>query len=592
MTLRSSAMKVAQRAPVVPVQNGDGFVPKASMSHFQPEFIEHIASLLNAKPEALTTLTISRDTPPVYASIVDYVAVYDPPPNYHHRTGPRNLYMPKRHPFESTAMLDEEEEDENSDPTQSMVDGMSGREMRVSRHVLRRMRQMSDIQPGKGIREQKCRSLVPRLLFDLGECVVLWPPPAHVMPSAVRNRRRELFDVAKEATEFCSPTKRMVADSNGVIQELVVPTNTVSNAKVSAKRDSSDGDDSAGHEAAESEDPQSRFEVFIAQYEIGLPIGDGCSSTVTERKMLLATAHGGPALTKFLSGVASWKFEKDRLRRHKHCCYELYRFRSEGGSGFWESQGHRRARPIDSVVLAEGQMNNILQDVTNFLQPSTKKWFSKHGLSHRRSYLFYGKPGTGKTSTIRAIAGEFGLNCCFLSMTDASFSNQRLFDALRQIPSNALLVLEDVDSLFNEDRSSKATPSLTFSGMLNALDGIASSDGVITVMTTNHMERLESALIRGGRVDRRFYFDWPSERQLQRLFLSYYKDAPKELAAEFSHAVFERREGIEARSIATLQQLFVFFREDSAKDCVARMDDFFQMHFPTPPHGKNDSLYT
>ncbi|PXF40393.1 Mitochondrial chaperone BCS1 [Gracilariopsis chorda] len=104
-------------------------------------------------------------------------------------------------------------------------------------------------------------------------------------------------------------------------------------------------------------------------------------------------------------------------------------------------------------------------------------------------------------------------------------------------------------------------------------------------MTTNHMERLESALIRGGRVDRRFHFDWPSERQLQRLFLTYYKDASEELAAEFARAVFERPEGIEARSIATLQQLFVYFRETPAKDCVVGVDEFFEMHLGTsdPP---------
>lgn len=571
-------------------QHGDAFLRHASLSHFPPHYAQHIASALNVNTQALTTLTIREHTRPVYAAVLEYVALFLSSPAHHPLPTPRNLCLSQPLPFESSTTLDDADEQDSADPDHTTLNGISMADVRLSRNVLRRMRYASDIQPGKGIREHKCSSLVPRLSLHLGDCVVAWPPPSNLMPPALRTYRRQLHQQAKAATKLFSRPKKLVVDAHGVVQELAEVADTPPVDKLDAKPESdqvtSDRDD-AIHALPHH---TRHFNVFIAQYEIGLPVPDGRGSTATERKLLLATSEGVSALTNFLSGVAAWSFEKDRLLKKRHRCYELYRFRSDGG-GFWESQGYRHARPIESVVLAEGQMDNIIQDVTNFLQPSTKKWFAGHGLSHRRSYLFYGKPGTGKTSTIRAIAGEFGLNCCFLSMTDSSFSNQKLFDALRHIPSNALLVLEDVDSLFNEDRSNKAGHSLSFSGMLNALDGIASSDGVITVMTTNHMERLDSALIRGGRVDRRFYFDWPSERQLRRLFLTYYKDASEGLAAKFARAVFDRPEGIEARSIATLQQLFVYFREHSAEECVARMSEFFELHFPTPPEGQKGSLY-
>eukprot|EP00178_Gracilaria_changii_P016809 TRINITY_DN48203_c0_g1_i1.p1 TRINITY_DN48203_c0_g1~~TRINITY_DN48203_c0_g1_i1.p1 ORF type:complete len:594 (+),score=72.95 TRINITY_DN48203_c0_g1_i1:40-1782(+) len=568
----------------------DAFAAKASLSHFAPHYAEHIASTLNVKPHQLTTLTIRSGTTPVYGAIIQYAALYltSCPPTI--QTTPQNLCMSDKFPFESQAVLEDDEYNLDS-ASASETPGVSSTPVtRITRTAMRAMRQASDVQPGRGIREQKSTSVVPRLLLHLGECVVLWPPPSHVMPPAVRSRRREQFKAAKAATEYCSPSKKLVIDADGVVQGLVETKDSPTNQNPSP---TSVSDNANHHTAGNINDVRqsyNTFDLFIAHYEIGLPVQDQSGSTVTERKLLIATSKGVSSLTTFVSGVTAWSFEKERLHHFKHCCYNLYRFSSVCGGG-WESQGHRHARPIHSVVLAEGQMDSILQDLTNFLQPSTRRWFAQHGLPHRRSYLFYGQPGTGKTSTIRAIAGEFGLNCCFLSMTDRNFSNQMLFDALREIPSNALLVLEDVDSLFNMDRSSKSTPSLTFSGMLNALDGIASSDGVITVMTTNHIERLESALIRGGRVDRRFHFDWPSEPQLQRLFLTYYEDAPRELAAKFASAVFERREGTEARSIATLQQLFVYFREHSAQDCVDGMDEFFEMHFPTPPEGKNDSLY-
>ncbi|PXF40392.1 putative mitochondrial chaperone BCS1-B [Gracilariopsis chorda] len=445
-------------------QNCTAFAPKASLSHFPPDYVEHIASALNVKPQALTTLTIGNDTQPVYTAILEYAAHYHSFPAHHQQTAPRNLSIAQNSPFESAAGPYDNDLDDSSDFANALLlNAVSmSRGRRLSRQALRLMREESDIQPGRGIREHKCPSVVPRVSLHLGDCVVLWPPPTHLMPPAVRSRRRELFEIAKAAQEYCSPSKKWAVDGEGVLQELVQSTSAPANEKTRAKPNLNHISDDRSDQINNVQDTE-RFDLFIAHYEIGLPVQDGDGSTVTERKILLATSNGVPALTTFFSGVTAWRFEKDRIRKHKHCCYELYRFRSECSRGFWESQGHRHARPIDSVVLAEGQMDNILDDVTNFLQYSTRKWFSSHGLSHRRSYLFYGKPGTGKTSTIRAIAGEFGLNCCFLSMTDASFSNQMLFDALREIPSNALLVLEDVDSLFHNDRSSKVSPSLTFS---------------------------------------------------------------------------------------------------------------------------------
>jgi mitochondrial chaperone BCS1 len=149
---------------------------------------------------------------------------------------------------------------------------------------------------------------------------------------------------------------------------------------------------------------------------------------------------------------------------------------------------------------------------------------------------------------------------------------------------------EDVDSLFNEDRKNE-DGSLTFSGMLNCLDGFLSADGVITIMTTNHADKLDAALTRGGRVDRRFAFDKPIQAQISALFLTFYPDADRALADEFSRVVFARPEGDSARSIATLQQLFIAQRRASAEECVAAIPAFFEMHFPNGA-GSKHTLYT
>ena len=64
-----------------------------------------------------------------------------------------------------------------------------------------------------------------------------------------------------------------------------------------------------------------------------------------------------------------------------------------------------------------------------------------------------------------------------------------------------MLVLEDIDALFIERESTGASSSISFSGLLNAIDGPASQEGRMLFMTTNHPDRLDPALIRPGRVD-------------------------------------------------------------------------------------------
>ena len=161
----------------------------------------------------------------------------------------------------------------------------------------------------------------------------------------------------------------------------------------------------------------------------------------------------------------------------------------------------------------------------------------------------------------------------FLGVTQKDFSNQCLQDAINELPDRALLVIEDVDVLFNEDRKAETSTILTFSGLLNALDGLVSGTGTITVLTTNHIEKLDSALIRGGRVDRRFEFVHPGKEQLEDLFHSYYPTAENRIAQKFAQTVLARTEK-DANSIATLQQHFIRTRELNAQQCLDAMSEF------------------
>jgi chaperone BCS1 len=65
----------------------------------------------------------------------------------------------------------------------------------------------------------------------------------------------------------------------------------------------------------------------------------------------------------------------------------------------------RRKRPLNSVILDKGIMENLINDVDRFV--SRPKWYIDRGIPYRRGYLLYGPPGSGKTSAIMALAGFY-----------------------------------------------------------------------------------------------------------------------------------------------------------------------------------------
>merc|ERR1711920_1075391 len=122
-----------------------------------------------------------------------------------------------------------------------------------------------------------------------------------------------------------------------------------------------------------------------------------------------------------------------------------------------------------------------------------------------------------------ALAGRFGRNLCYLSPTHPELSDDSLKSAIEKVPQNAIVVLEDVDALFGKGREKKIQQSpLTFSGLLNALDGVGNHNGLVFVLTTNFKEQLDAALIRDGRVDLRVRFDYCTPDQMQQLFDNFY----------------------------------------------------------------------
>jgi len=185
----------------------------------------------------------------------------------------------------------------------------------------------------------------------------------------------------------------------------------------------------------------------------------------------------------------------------------------------------RRKRPIESVILDKGISERIQGDLRTFME--RRQWYTARGIPYRRGYLLCGPPGSGKTSFIQALAAELNYDICLLNLSERGLTDDKLIHLLSNVPDRCFILMEDIDAAFNKRVQTSEDgymSSVTFSGFLNALDGVASGEERICFLTTNHLERLDPALIRPGRVDLQQFIGDAMPNQARRLYLQFYGD--------------------------------------------------------------------
>lgn len=223
------------------------------------------------------------------------------------------------------------------------------------------------------------------------------------------------------------------------------------------------------------------------------------------------------------------------------------------GAGSWQHMGALPNRTLESVVLPAGESESMLGDMRQFL--ASQQWYQDRGVPWRRSYLLHGPPGTGKTSLIIALARELGLSVYFLNLSSC-YADNVLQNAFMSVGQRSILVIEDIDAATKEVTvappngprapSSAGGPDefqysgITLSGLLQALDGITSREGRITVMTTNHPERLEPRLVRAGRVDVWRELGYATRDQAAAMYRRFFPTALLGSAEAFATALPER----------------------------------------------------
>ncbi len=228
-----------------------------------------------------------------------------------------------------------------------------------------------------------------------------------------------------------------------------------------------------------------------------------------------------------------------------------------GRYGNWSVRSQVRPRPLESVILKAGVIEDVIKNIKEFRE--SEEYYNERGIPYRLGILFEGPPGSGKSSSIAAITSHFRMDLGAMNLSSGGLGDDDLRDLFSTVPKNTAVLVEDIDCVFEQrDKGEDNDSKVTFSGLLNAIDGVAAGEGRILFMTTNHPERLDPALIRPGRADLRYVIGAPDAGQVVRLFQRFYSQATASQTVRFLEALGDPSQA----SMAGLQGVMVKHRHD------------------------------
>ncbi|KAJ8499869.1 hypothetical protein OPV22_010421 [Ensete ventricosum] len=247
---------------------------------------------------------------------------------------------------------------------------------------------------------------------------------------------------------------------------------------------------------------------------------------------------------------------------------------------------------FDTLAMDPGKKRELMDDLIAFR--NGKEYYAKIGKAWKRGYLLYGPPGTGKSTMIAAIANFLDYDVYDLELTSVK-NNSELRKLFIETTSKSIIVIEDIDCSLDltgkrmrtktkkEDEGGDDKPKLpgeeedkekskvTLSGLLNFIDGLWSACGGerLIIFTTNHVEKLDPALIRRGRMDKHVELSYCNFEAFMVLANSYLGIDP--------HPLFDTIKGLMEEVKMTPADVAETLMHKSAKDdAVSRLEDLIQ----------------
>jgi ATP-dependent Zn protease len=211
----------------------------------------------------------------------------------------------------------------------------------------------------------------------------------------------------------------------------------------------------------------------------------------------------------------------------------------------WSSIPLTITKTFTNVILRSKLEQSICSAIDYF--NTHEEEYKTRGIPHKLGLLFYGAPGTGKSSTIYALSTKYNRKIYFLGLSflKAMKESQCIFN---NIKPHSILAIEDIDMIFdelmardsscsnnvddivNDDINNKGDDTKTHTKkehilklMFDILDGYMYLNDQIIIFTTNYKQKIDKALIRPGRIDHQFKFGLCTREQLERICKLYNK---------------------------------------------------------------------
>ena len=200
----------------------------------------------------------------------------------------------------------------------------------------------------------------------------------------------------------------------------------------------------------------------------------------------------------------------------------------------WNSDtfaGRKMKRSLDSIFTENDAHKELYNSIRSFID--NRAIYKKLNYPYNYCGLLYGVPGSGKTSTILAIASELKRNVHYINLSQTN--SIQLLKAFNDNPTGSIYVFEDIDAIsykgagtrVKDDNEEKPENDIakafgiSLSDLLNITDGLLASDGTICLFTTNHIEKLDPAFLRAGRMNKRVEFKYMSSNIARKMVDAY-----------------------------------------------------------------------
>uniref|UniRef100_A0A0E0JA66 AAA+ ATPase domain-containing protein n=1 Tax=Oryza nivara TaxID=4536 RepID=A0A0E0JA66_ORYNI len=240
-------------------------------------------------------------------------------------------------------------------------------------------------------------------------------------------------------------------------------------------------------------------------------------------KLVFHKRHRQLVLNSYLPSVVRRWRELTAMNRQRRL---FTNHANEAKKSVWTSVPYNPPATFDMLAMDHAKKVEIVDDLTTFQKG--KEYHSKVGKAWKRGYLLHGPPGTGKSTMIGAMANFLDYDVYDLDLTSVK-NNSELRKLFLDTTDKSIIVIEDIDAIevelttkrkgkkaangdeihdkrmlieFSDKNDEKS--KVTLSGLLSFVDGLWSACGSerIFMFTTNHIDRLDPALIRPGRMDK------------------------------------------------------------------------------------------